>query len=89
GHSLGSALDVIRYHHEKMDQSGYPDGLEGPSIPITARIMAVVDIFDALTSNRPYRTALSQEEAIYFLKKEAAEGKLDQEVVNHLLEVTR
>jgi putative two-component system response regulator len=87
GHSLGSALDVIRYHHEKMDQSGYPDGLEGPDIPITARIMAVVDIFDALTSDRPYRTALSQEEAIYFLKKEVEEGKLDQGVMDNLLQV--
>jgi putative two-component system response regulator len=88
-HSLGAALDVIRYHHEKMDQSGYPDGLDGPNIPITARIMAVVDIFDALTSDRSYRPALNKEEAVGFLKKEVGEGKLDQEVLTHLLEIIK
>jgi len=87
GHSLGSALDVIRYHHEKMDQSGYPDGLEGSQIPTTARIMAVVDIFDALTSERSYRPALGQKKAIQLLEKEAIEGKLDGEVLKHLLDI--
>jgi putative two-component system response regulator len=87
GHSLGAALDVIRFHHEKMDQSGYPDGLEGSQIPLTARIMAVVDIFDALTSDRSYRPALGKEEAIGFIKKETDQGKLDSEVIKHLLDV--
>lgn len=83
-HSLGLALDVIRFHHEKMDQSGYPDGLEGQRIPRIARIMAVVDIYDALTSDRPYRPALSREEAFHFLREEVGGDKLDPEVVEHL-----
>ena len=56
---LGTARDVIRHHHERWDGDGYPDGLAGEAIPITARIFAVADTFDALTTNRPYRQASS------------------------------
>jgi len=64
-------LDVIRHHHERYDGKGYPDGLAGENIPIAARIMAVVDAYDALTSDRPYRNRLSQEQARQILKQEA------------------
>jgi putative two-component system response regulator len=84
---LGSALDIIRHHHEKLCGSGYPDGLTGDSISMPARIMAVVDIFDALTTNRSYRPALSVAEALDILKKETAEGKLDKQVVGVLIEL--
>ena len=83
--SLGLALDVIRYHHEKLDGSGYPDGLKEDEISIIARIAAIVDIFDALISNRPYRNALSREEAFAVLQKEANEGKLDKTIVGHFI----
>ena len=56
--TLGAALDVIRHHHEKLDGSGYPDGLKGEEISLPARVMAVVDIFDALVMDRPYRKRL-------------------------------
>jgi putative two-component system response regulator len=79
--NLGLALEVIRSHHEKMDQSGYPDGLAGPQIAMVARIMAVVDIYDAMTSDRPYRKAMNREKALEFLETEADQGKLDREVV--------
>lgn len=82
--NLGSALDVIRYHHEKLDGSGYPDGLKGDEISTVVRIMAVVDIFDALTTGRPYRKAMSREKALGVLRNEAEEGKLDQEIVRNL-----
>jgi putative two-component system response regulator len=85
--NLGLALEVIRYHHEKMDQSGYPDGLAGPQISMVARIMAVVDIYDAMTSDRPYRVALAQEKAFTFLQEEAIKGKLDPEVVAQLIQL--
>ena len=54
---LGAARDVIRHHHERWDGTGYPDGLSGDAIPFSARIFAVADTFDALTTNRPYRRA--------------------------------
>ncbi|MEJ7797114.1 MAG: HD domain-containing phosphohydrolase [Solirubrobacteraceae bacterium] len=54
---LGAARDVIRSHHERWDGSGYPDGLAGEAIPVTARVFAVADAFDALTTQRPYRRA--------------------------------
>ncbi len=60
---LQPAIDAVRSHHERWDGSGYPDGLQGQEIPILARIIAVVDSFDAMTVDRPYREALSLEEA--------------------------
>ena len=54
---LGAARDVIRSHHERWDGNGYPDGLEGEDIPVSARVFAVADTLDALTTNRPYRRA--------------------------------
>jgi putative two-component system response regulator len=83
--NLGPALDVIRHHHEKLDGSGYPDGLKGDEIPMVARIMAVADIYDALITDRPYRKGMSKEKAFGIINKEAGEGKLDPEVVKCLL----
>lgn len=79
--NLGMALEVIRHHHEKMDGSGYPDGLRGEEIAMVARIMAVVDIFDAMTTQRPYRKALSSARAMAELRKEADHGRLDKNVI--------
>ena len=87
GKTLGLALEVIRHHHEKLDRSGYPDGLAAQRIPLVARIMAVVDIYDALITERPYRPALSQEEAFEILKKESGAGKLDPGVVDNLIQL--
>lgn len=66
-------LDIILYHHERNDSSGYPDGLDGRAIPWTVRIISVVDAFDALTSPRTYRAALSVEAARTLLAREAAD----------------
>jgi len=87
--TLGPALNVIRHHHEKLDGSGYPDGLKDEGISTVARIMAVADIFDALTSDRSYRKAMSQKKAFKILRKEAMEGKLDRVIVEHLIEIIR
>ena len=68
---LQMARRVAQYHHEKWDGSGYPEGLAGEDIPIEARIVAVADVFDALTSKRPYKEAWPVEKAVALLKEEA------------------
>jgi putative two-component system response regulator len=75
--SLRSILPIIRHHHERMDGSGYPDGLRGDVIPLKARILQVADVFDALISDRPYREALTCDEALEILRQEATYGWLD------------
>jgi putative nucleotidyltransferase with HDIG domain len=61
-------MDIVRYHHEKFDGSGYPDGLAGDDIPLIARIAAVADTYDAMTSSRPYRNSIGHDIAIKELK---------------------
>ena len=68
---LEETLPVIRFHHERWDGSGYPTGLKNNNIPIQARIFAVADVFDALTTTRSYRTKSSPEEAIRYLKEQS------------------
>jgi len=87
--SLRSILPVIRHHHEKMDGSGYPDGLSGEAIPLKARILQVADIYDALTTHRPYRGALPPEEALQILFSEAEKGWLDASVALQFSQVCR
>jgi putative two-component system response regulator len=65
------AQEIARYHHEKWDGSGYPQGLVGEAIPIAARIVAIADVFDALTSQRPYKAAWSLDETFDFLRAHA------------------
>ena len=77
---------LIRHHHERWDGSGYPDGLVGRSIPLGARIIAVADVFDALTSARPYRAAISAAAAIERLAAEAGRA-LDPDVVSMAVRV--
>jgi len=76
----GGAL-MIRHHHERCDGSGYPDGLTADEIPLGARIIAVADVYDALTSSRPYRTAISHATAIEHLTA-AAGLTLDEDAVS-------
>lgn len=77
---LQPALDIPYCHHEKWDGTGYPRGLKGTEIPIAARIFAVVDVWDAITSDRPYRTGWSEEEALKYIEKQS--GKyFDPDVV--------
>ena len=73
-------LPIIRHHHEKLDGTGYPDGLRGEEIPITARILQVVDVFDALTTERPYRAALSLDETLETLAEEVKRGWWDKRI---------
>lgn len=77
--------NIVAYHHEAMDGSGYPNGLEGDKIPVEARIAAVADVFDALTSRRPYKEAWTNDAALDLLRREAGR-KFDPECVAVLLE---
>ena len=86
-HNLGAALDIIRHHHEKLDGSGYPDGLSGDEISLEARVMTVSDIYDALISERAYRKRLSRADALRTLEESANEGRLDKEMVACLTEM--
>ncbi|HOB11654.1 MAG TPA: HD-GYP domain-containing protein [Syntrophomonadaceae bacterium] len=79
--ALQEVGDIIRHHHEKLDGSGYPDGLQGDQISLNARIVAIADIFDALTTERSYRAALSVDEALDIMREEAAQGKLDSSIL--------
>lgn len=78
--SLQSVLPIIRHHHERLDGSGYPDGLVGDEIPLTARILQVVDVYDALTTERSYKPALPREEALAIMQAEVLRGWWDPEV---------
>lgn len=78
--SLRAVLPIIRHHHEKYDGSGYPDGLAGEAIPLTARVLKVVDIYDALTSERSYKEAFSQAKSLEFMRREVERAWLDPRV---------
>lgn len=81
---LGDAVDVIRFHHERFDGTGYPHGLRGDQIPLLARIFSVVDAFDAITSERPYRPARSEEQAVEEIVRSSG-SHFDPEVVEAFL----
>jgi len=84
--SLAHTLPCIRWHHEKPNGQGYPDGLKGAEIPRLALILAVADVYDALTSKRSYKEALDQERAFVILSEEAKKGGLDTELVKAFIE---
>lgn len=79
--SLGAVLPIIRHHHERWDGSGYPNGLRGDEIPLLARILQLADIYDALTTQRPYKEAMTPEQALATIREEAQRGWRDPHLV--------
>jgi putative two-component system response regulator len=79
--TMQEVLPIIRHHHERWDGSGYPDGLAGENIPLLARIFQVIDIYDALTSERPYKRSFPVEEALAILREETRKGWRDPNLV--------
>jgi putative two-component system response regulator len=84
--SLRRVRPIIRGHHERLDGSGYPDALRGDQIPVLAQVVGIVDVFDALTSERPYRTAMTAEAAGQYLLDEAARNKFSRKFVEAFLD---
>jgi putative nucleotidyltransferase with HDIG domain len=83
--SLRPVLPIIRHHHERWDGTGYPDGLRGQQIPLLARIVQIADIYDALMSARPYKTAFSSKQALQIIQEETEKGWRDPETVSLFL----
>lgn len=80
--SLAQVRRIVRHHHERLDGSGYPDGLRGGAIPLLAQVIGVVDVYDALTSERPYKPAMTPAQAVAELHAEVARGWRSAELVN-------
>ena len=87
--SLRAVRPIIRCHHERLDGSGYPEGLRGDAVPLLAQIVGIVDVYDALTSQRPYRHALHPDEAASHLKREAEQHKFASSHVEAFLDTLR
>lgn len=83
--SLQRVRPIVRHHHERLDGSGYPDGLQGDAIPLLAQIMAVCDVYDALVTVRPYKPAFAKDDASSEILDEARKGWWRDDLVNELL----
>ncbi len=86
--SANTLLTVIRHHQERYDGNGYPDGLKGKEIPVEARVIAVADAYDAMTSPRPYRPPMSQRQVLDVLRREAG-GQWDPDMVTEFIRLVR
>ena len=87
--SLTSVRPIVRHHHERLDGSGYPDGLSGDRIPLLAQIMGIVDVYDAVTTWRPYQHEMPSETAIEILRREAALGWRRHDLVEEFAAMIR
>lgn len=80
--ALSLVRPIVRHHHERLDGSGYPDGLKGDAVPLLAQIISIVDEYDAITTSRPYRAALPPERAFDELSKDVKKGLLNPDLVD-------
>lgn len=87
--SLSASLSVIKSHHERFDGCGHPDHLECEKIPLMARITAIADTFDAMTTNRPYRKAMPFQEAIMILDQEKESGQWDSRLITEFVQLVK
>ncbi len=87
--SLAPVRSIVRHHHERLDGSGYPDGLSGEAVPMLAQIIGIVDTYDAITTTRPYRQARSSEDAITVLQQDVNRGLLSDEFVRAFVSALR
>ena len=83
-HGFCEVAKIVRHHHERMDGSGYPDGLKGDEVPLCVRIVGVADSYEALTSDRAYRHAFKRDVALKILREETQAGRWDPTVIETL-----
>ena len=87
-HSLREVLPAIRHHHERWDGNGFPDGLKGEDIPLPARVLSIVDSFDAMFSERLYREGRTAFEVLEVMREEKDLGQWDPVLLEHFIEMT-
>lgn len=87
--SFQNYLPLIRSHHERYDGRGYPDGLEGDNIPILARVCAITDTFDAMTTDRSYRTGIAPVDAVAIMEKEIHSGQWDSKILKKFIDIVK
>lgn len=87
--TMQRTADIVRCHHEKLNGSGYPAGLKGDEIPLVARVFQIVDIYDALSSQRPYKPALAKEKVIEIMEQETAAGFWDPRLMEVFMKIAR
>jgi putative two-component system response regulator len=87
--SLQTVRPIVRHHHERLDGSGYPDGLQGNEVPVLAQIIGVVDVYDAVTSRRPYQPVQSADEAVQLLREQVERGWRQREIVEAFAGIIR
>jgi HD-GYP domain-containing protein (c-di-GMP phosphodiesterase class II) len=87
--TFAESLPAVRSHHERLDGSGYPQGLRGEQVPIVAQIMAIVDVYDALATDRIYRKAYPKEQAFAILRQEAGRGLHSPELVDTFIRLVQ
>jgi cyclic di-GMP phosphodiesterase len=87
--ALRRVRPIVRHHHERLDGSGYPDGLAGDQIPVLAQIIGIVDVYDAMTTTRPYRQPVSPEDALGELAREVYRGWRRKDLVEAFTAVRR
>ncbi|MES2178204.1 MAG: HD domain-containing phosphohydrolase [Gemmatimonadota bacterium] len=85
--SLAAVRPIVRHHHERLDGSGYPDGLKGSAVPVLAQIVSIADAFDAMTSLRPYRAPATLDHAFAELREDARCGRMDEALVSEFIRV--
>jgi putative two-component system response regulator len=86
--TLAPLLPLVRSHHEKLNGSGYPDGLKGDEIPLLVRVLCVADVYDTLRSDRAYRGAFGHEQAIEILQEEVTRGWWQQDIVDMMADIS-
>jgi putative two-component system response regulator len=85
--TLGPVRSIVRHHHERLDGTGYPDGLQGEDVPLLAQIVGIADVYDAITTTRPYRAAASPERAYEELIRDVADGARRRDLVEPFIEL--